>query len=295
MNGPFVFYHEQRSEYNMKKHILILVVGIAWAGCDFSITPGPVFDTQPQDRTPAWSPDGQWIAYFHFSPEIDSTQYPTGLYLTDVSGQQRKRILSGFAFNPDWSPDGGKIVFDQGDILVVGINGENLTQLTIGGGHYFPSWSPDGSKIAYDIAINDSAGIWIMNQDGANKKRLWAGRNPDWSVDGRYLVYEDTGGIRSRELDGPNSFLLAKSETGYRDPTWSPDGRRIAWVIERGGIGEIWTMSSDGSNQRKLVDGLDPSWSPDSQKLVFSRGVSLGKMVLWMIDLDGTNLKQLTN
>lgn len=280
----------------MKKTIVVFVIGIAYVGCDFSsITPQPIPPPQLQDRTPTWSPDGQWIAYFHFDPEFDTTKYSTGLYLTDVSGQQRKRILNGPAYNPDWSPDGGKIVFARGDIFVVGIDGKNLTQLNSGSGHNFPSWSPDGSKIAYDIAINDSAGIWIMHQDGSNKKRLWAGRNPDWSADGRYLVYEDTGGIRSGQIDSSNFFLLAKSETGFRDPNWSPDGLRIAWVIERGGIGEIWTMSSDGSDQRKLVDGVEPFWSPDSRKLVFSRVVSLGKMVLWMIDLDGTNLRQLTN
>lgn len=280
----------------MKKALVIFVIGIAWIGCDFrSITPQPIIPPQPQDLAPAWSPDGQWIAYFHFNPEADTTNYPTGLYLTDVSGQQRKRILNGRAYNPDWSPDGEMIVFDVGDIFVIRKDGDNLVQLTHGGGHHFPSWSPDGNKIAYDIAINDSAGIWIMKQDGTNKKKLWSGRNPDWSPDNKHLVYEDIGGIRSGQIDSLNFTVLAKSETGYRDPHWAPDGQRIAWVVQRDGIGEIWTMAPDGSDQQKLVDGVEPSWAPDSRRLVFSQIVSLGKMVLWTIDLDGTNLRQLTN
>jgi Tol biopolymer transport system component len=36
-------------------------------------------------------------------------------------------------------------------------------------------------------------------------------------------------------------------------PTWSPDGSQIAFLSDRNGQWEIWTMNADGGNQQPLV------------------------------------------
>jgi Tol biopolymer transport system component len=275
-------------------------------GCDDFVTPPPVVPpAQPEDRTPSWSPDGQWIAYTHINPVPRDTTYPTGLYLIDTDGQNRRLLLTGPVFNPDWSPDGKKIAFNSGNIFMLNIMNNSLFQITTHGSAFFASWSPDGKKIAYDAtSLGDKNGIWIVSVDTTFRKRLGLGRDPDWSPQGDRLVYEgppnttksesqiwvaDTSGLNLQQLTS-NAFIA------NRNPNWSPDGLAIAWAVSYSGKSEIWLMNSDGSNQHKIADGLEPSWSPDSQQLVFSHQIQpYGKMVLWIVNVDETNLRQLTH
>ena len=48
---------------------------------------------------------------------------------------------------------------------------DRQTQLTVDGGDD-PAWSPDGSRIVYTRTANGDGGLWIMNADGSNKRRL---------------------------------------------------------------------------------------------------------------------------
>jgi Tol biopolymer transport system component len=80
---------------------------------------------------------------------------------------------------PDWSPNGKKLAFEQGDspdghIWVMNANGTNPVQLTSGPGDDFATaWSPDGQRIAFlrDFANGDRS-VWTMNADGSDQHRL---------------------------------------------------------------------------------------------------------------------------
>jgi TolB protein len=57
-------------------------------------------------------------------------------------------------------------------------------------------------------------------------------------------------------------------------PTWSPDGRQLAFVSQRNGRLELFTMSADGSSQQvaaSMPDAslIDPRWSPDGTRIAF--------------------------
>jgi Tol biopolymer transport system component len=54
------------------------------------------------------------------------------------------------------------------NIFTLTIDGTELTQLTVDGGHC-PTWSPDGSRIAYVKPTLEGGSLWIMNSDGSNK------------------------------------------------------------------------------------------------------------------------------
>ena len=60
------------------------------------------------------------------------------------------------------------------------------------------------------------------------------------------------------------------------DPTWSPDGSKIAFVSNREGGFQIFSMNADGSNVQRLTnqpaDNYQPAWSPDGTKIAFTRG-----------------------
>ena len=73
----------------------------------------------------------------------------------------------------------------------------------------YPAWSPDGKQIACVVA-NDGDGIYIMDTDGQNARRMsplgtWS-YNPAWSPDGKWIAYD--------AYDAGNCESLGKPECG---------------------------------------------------------------------------------
>ena len=94
-----------------------------------------------QDLYPAWSPDGQWIAFW------SNREGGNAVYLMDADGANPKRLANGRS--PEWAPDGQQIAFvsrqdDLEGIFIMDTEGENIKLLVEGGNQ--PAWF--GSKLA---------------------------------------------------------------------------------------------------------------------------------------------------
>ncbi len=107
-----------------------------------------------------------------------------------------------------------------------------------------------------------------------------------WSI----YVMDSDGGNRVRLGSGQSGFLAA--------PTWSPDGTRLAFVSDRDGHDDIWSMNSDGSDPVNLTpdEAKDhsPAWSPDGEWIAFA---SVRDSLYWEIYLmrpDGSEVRRLT-
>jgi len=95
-----------------------------------------------------------------------------------------------FIKNPDWSPDGKKIVFvsnrdDNLEIYVMNADGSNQVNLTNNYNNDFdPVWSPDGERIAFVSGRDRNNEIYVMNADGSEPRRLTDNTDddvkPDW-------------------------------------------------------------------------------------------------------------------
>ncbi|MER3466145.1 MAG: hypothetical protein C4340_02955 [Armatimonadota bacterium] len=61
--------------------------------------------------------------------------------------------------------------------------------------------------------------------------------------------------------------------------------------------GKLWVavMDADGLNQKLLVEGLSPDWSPDGKQIAFSRPDDRGIPQIWVINADGSNVRQITH
>ena len=119
--------------------------------------------------------------------------------------------------------------------------------------------SPDRTRIVFSsYSPSDSSssspsdwGIWIMDTDGTNHKRLTTNRasHLTWSPDGTQIAYSRfQKGIWTINTDGTNH---KQHTTHGGNPVWSPDGTQIAYDNGNNGI---WIMDTDGTNQHQLTN-----------------------------------------
>jgi Tol biopolymer transport system component len=143
---------------------------------------------------PSWSPDGSKIAFVYVKDEGDGySNYH--IYVMNADGsnwvQLTDRNFTVNNQNPDWSPNGTKIVFTgDGDehqgVFCINLQDKSQTFIGVIGGK--PKWSPDGTKIITDGWYSEGnisgSRIWITNADGSNSKKietLMDAYEPDWT------------------------------------------------------------------------------------------------------------------
>ena len=202
------------------------------------------------DTAPAWSPDGQKIA---FRRSFGARCGPMGcgggrsdLYVMSADGSGQRNLTRnpsvdmGGEARHAWSPDGQKIAFqrrakgENWEIFVVNADGSGLRNLTRNRSHDIDAdWSPDGQRIVFRTSRHGRWELYVMNADGSGQRSLT--RTPTVSV--------------SR-------------------PSWSPDGQQIAFTRRVGGNFELYAMNADGSGLRKLTPNrsvdrwVTYAWSP---------------------------------
>jgi len=73
--------------------------------------------------------------------------------------------------------------------------------------------------------------------------------------------------------DGSNPVNLTRHPAWDFMPTWSPDGTQLAFLSDRTGPWEIWTMAADGSNQMPLIStetlaGVELTYSGVNERIL---------------------------
>jgi len=151
------------------------------------------------DRSPAWSPDGKYIAYF----SDESGEYQ--LKLKDQKGQQPEITirLSGedFYFNPVWSPDSKKILYNNKHLQLFYIDITDKKPVKIDEDTYDrpdasfdASWSQDSKWIVYNKKLkNNLRAIHVFELADNKTTQITDGRseaaNPAFSRDGKYIFF----------------------------------------------------------------------------------------------------------
>ena len=152
-----------------------------------------------RERSPVWSPDGKWIAYFS-----DRTgEFELYLRRSDRQGQAKQLTKDSQIYYefPIWSPDGKKILFsDAGvNLYYIDIESQQVTKFEHGNHEGMSNfitgtWSPDSNWIAYSKASEnglDSIYLYSLAAGKIHKvtSDMTHDTSPAFDPDGRYLFF----------------------------------------------------------------------------------------------------------
>jgi Tol biopolymer transport system component len=252
----------------------------------------------PADGEPgvSWSPDGGRIAF----DAVRSLQ--AGIWVVRADGSGLRKLAAGS--DPVWSPGGSLVAFRSASGLrVVAGGGGRARLVTRGREDGFPAWAPNGSRLAFlrNIESRQTQILYTVPARGGALRRIFGGgremtiaRRPQWSPDGRRLVYTAGRGVFDVYVAPARGGSPRRLRRGDW-PAWSPDGRRIAFTAGSA----LYVMSADGTRPRLLRReagdfAQGPSWSPNGRTLLFATIRLESDLEIAVVNANGTRLRLLT-
>ena len=174
------------------------------------------------DDTPAFSPDGQSIAF------SSARDHSPGIFVMDRRGESVRRLTNGGS-DPCWTPDGHEIIYSAesgrdpdnrqapSELWAVSVDTGQRRRIAAADGVQ-PRVSPDGRLVAF----------WGLPVDAAGKE--FSGANRD---------------IWVQPVAGGRRVPIAAAESTDWNPVWAPDGHTLYFSSDRGGTMNIWQIAVD--------------------------------------------------
>jgi serine/threonine protein kinase len=275
---------------------------------------------------PSWSPDGRQVVVSDKSSDVSTSHTipNSSLWIIDVeTGNKTLLDTKGDAVQPSWSPNGKRIVY----WFIAEGNLADMATIPAGGGEpelitkdshmdWNPIWSPDGKYIYFGSDRGGSMNIWRVAIDEETGKVLGEPesirtpsmyiRHLSFSQNGKtlaYIRYETKSNLESIAFDPEKLVtvgdvnMITRGNKQISTPALSPNGEEYVMRFPTFTQEDLVIFNRDGSNARNLTNDKfrdrTPRWSPDGKKIAFASDKS-GKYQVWMINADGTDLRQIT-
>jgi len=220
----------------------------------------------PDQGHPAWSPDGNRLAFDAKRDDLDSEIYVFDLISETIAPFTKNQYYDS---NPSWSPDGKYLVYTFSE-------------------------------------KDEIYGLVVTDFENRRETRLvegqpWVG-DADWSPDSQWIAFVSRNGIDAIKFDGNERRNDLDGDLGVAQPVWSPDGQWIAFMggtEEPGSENGLYIVRPDGSERRLLTGpnvGGRPTWSPDSRWIAFT-GLSaerFGDLDIFVVSIESGKLVNLT-
>ena len=227
--------------------------------------------------SPAWSPDGQSLAYVSFETQ------KAVVWVQDLISGQRRMVANFRGSNsaPAWSPDGRTLAVTLSrdgisQLYLISRDGGTPRRLTSSNAiDTEPVWSPDGASIYF---VSDRGGgpqVYRMPAAGGNAERVtFSGAyniSPAISPDGKLLAYVTRQGnafkLMTQPLEAGGGAPSSLTDTqDDESPSFAPNGRLIVYATRLQGRDVLMTTTLDGKIKARLAsagtDVREPVWGP---------------------------------
>jgi TolB protein len=227
--------------------------------------------------SPAWSADGEWLAYVSFERRVSA------VYVQQVRSGKRSMVSARAGINgaPSWSPDGKKLALTLSgnngnlDIYLLDLGSQALTRLTDDPGiDTEASFTPDGTAIYFTSDRSGNPQVYRLGLGGNERPRrvTFTGSynaRPRVSPDGKQLAVLtlDDGAYRIGIQDlATNTMQVLSKGRQDESPSYAPNGAMVILAGRERGQGVLQTVSIDGQTSFRLNadagEVREPVWGP---------------------------------
>ncbi|MCX5643845.1 MAG: tetratricopeptide repeat protein [Phycisphaerae bacterium] len=260
------------------------------------VSPAPVATryTGPPSQ-PTWSPDGRSLLYLSRFGGMRSGNNNILTIRSAATGKER--FLSPrlrFVNQISWAPDGRSVLAflttgTETGIFRIDTETSGITKLTDLG--WAPHLCPDGKTLVFVRGEIGRPGPIIRkrNLDTGEESEVVqiTGLLYDLSPDGREVVFQVDGAVKTVSLNGGEPRELFRGLAQYYGLRWTRDGRYVIARAYGGASSEIWRVPAEGGTPLKLDLSVPKMESftlhPDNRRFAFS--VNEGsKSELWVLE-----------
>jgi Tol biopolymer transport system component len=246
-------------------HVAFVALNQLWE-MQIGHKPVKLTNTPWAKATPAWSPDGKFLAY------ASDKDGPMAIYIRNMATGATRRLTAPFTgaqVKLAWSPDGQKIAFESA--LDSEAGSQALYVADVASGNFHEIFGPNNAKgAAYEINFEPGA--------------------PSWGPDSNTIALAVQQSYSTRFREGESEILTVNATTGETHeydpwpyetitnrvegdgPVWSPDGKFMAYVLDD----VLWVLpvtstgAPAGPPRQVTNDVADQlSWSGDSQHILY--------------------------
>ncbi|MBC7834706.1 MAG: PD40 domain-containing protein [Phycisphaerales bacterium] len=246
------------------------------------------------ERSPAWSPDGRWIAYF----SDETGEYELYIKQSDGKGETSKltdlKGEGGFKYNPVWSPDSKFIAFTDktgsiwmhtkaqaaveekkdkdGKVTTEAKPAVEAATAVIDtdpwGNQPVLSWSHDSRFLAYPRGndTNPGTAIWVFEREADKKHQLTSGMfneaMPAFDRKGDYLYFTSARNFQPKYSDLDTTFVYSGTNVIHAVPLrtdtkspWAPSSDEETWKDESKKDDDKKDEKKDGEKEGDKDDG----------------------------------------
>jgi dipeptidyl aminopeptidase/acylaminoacyl peptidase len=266
------------------------------------------------------SPDRSRVVYtsvgrFFGHPLFPAFGEDNNLFVLTLATGERQQVTTGGEPKTyaSFSPDSQHLLYEsEADLWRVDLRSGLSRRLTTHASRdRSGAWSPDGRSIAFVSSRWGTSDLYLMSAEGERTaiRKLTddshAESAPVWASDGGSILFTVardehfySRAIYRVFLDGRQERLTPADDARNNLPSVSPDGTRIAYVSDRSGYLNLWTMRPDGSDHRQLtevdqdqdypendyIQTMGFHWSPSGGQVLYFTNRD-GNLELWRVDV----------